>query len=133
MKAYRVLSKQIQSQIEMKQKDIAKAYQDQNSLEDQIEYLKESLEKEHIASSLHRQFVNPKYFERVGNKIQAYTHLLRGKEEEIEGLQEEVRELFAERKKYDVLVETMITRLRLAKQKEEEEMLADLFRPQANK
>ncbi len=132
MKAYRVLIKQRQSEIDLKQKDISRAHQDKLSLEHQIEYMKESLEREHIASARYKQFLNPKYFERTGNKIEAYMHLLRGKDDEIEKIQDEVRELFADRKKYDVLLQKIETEAKLARLKQEAESLEDLYRPNAD-
>jgi chromosome segregation ATPase len=129
MKTYIVLIKQVKAEIEHKHKEIEQVYRDKVNLEQQIEHLIETLEKEYLEASTHKAFFNPTYFDRVTNKIKAYRYLLNSKNEEIEQLREEIFSLFSRRKKYEVLLESFYQEESRQHQKRQAAQLEDLFRP----
>lgn len=129
MKTYVTLIKQVKVEIEHKHKEVEQAYRDKINLEQQIEHLVETLEKEHLEASLHKAFFNPTYFDRITNKIKAYRYLLNSKHEEIEQLRQDILALFSTRKKYEILLESFYQEELRKHQKREECQLEDLFRP----
>ena len=129
MKTYCILIKQAKAEIEQKQKELNQILRDKLNLEQQIEHLLETFEREQIGVSLHKSFFNPKYFDRVSNKIKAYSHLLKTKNDEYDALKDEIFGLFSRRKQYEILLENLERKLALEHQKKEAEEIEDLFRP----
>lgn len=127
MKTYQILIKQIKAQIEDKQKGIEQVNRDKLNLEHQIDHLVDTIEKEQMEVSLHKRFFNPMYFDRLTNKIKAYSHLLTSKTEELQQLQDEVFELFSMRKKYELLLENHLRAQNQERQRKQMEQLQDIF------
>lgn len=131
MKTYVTLIKQVKAEIQQKQKELDQVYRDKTNLEQQIEHLLETFEREQIEVSLHKTFFNPKYFDRISNKIKAYRHLLQGKLEEYQTLQDAVFNLFSQKKQYEILLEKWQLKIRLEREKRETQEIEDIFRPEA--
>jgi flagellar export protein FliJ len=129
MKTYLVLIKQAKAEIEQKQKELNQILRDKLNLEQQIEHLLETFEREQVGVSLHKTFFNPKYFDRISNKIKAYSHLLKTKNGEYESLKDQIFALFTRRKQYEVLLENIERRLAVEHQRKEAQEIEDLFRP----
>lgn len=129
MKTYVTLIKQVKAEIEHKQKEVEQAYRDKLNLEQQIDHLVETLEREHLEAALHKAFFNPAYFDRITNKIKAYRHLLKSKNDEIEAFREDILSLFSQRKKYESLLENLHQEELKKYQKRQADQLEDLFKP----
>jgi flagellar export protein FliJ len=129
MKTYLILIKQAKAEIEQKQKELNQILRDKLNLEQQIEHLLETFEREQSGISLHKSFFNPKYFDRVSNKIKAYSHLLKTKNNECETLKDEIFTLFSRRKQYEILLENLEQRLVVEHRRKEAQEIEDLFRP----
>jgi predicted RNase H-like HicB family nuclease len=129
MKTYLILIKQAKAEIEQKQKELNQILRDKLNLEQQIELLIETFEHEQNEISLHKSFFNPKYFDRVSNKIKAYSHVLRTKNDEYDALKDEIFGLFSRRKQYEILLENLERRLAVEHQQKEALEIEDLFRP----
>jgi hypothetical protein len=129
MKTYITLIKQVKSEIEMRQKALNQVHRDKTNLEQQIEHMLETFEREQIEVSLHKVFFNPKYFDRISNKIKVYRNLLQSKLDEFQMLQDEILALFSKRKQYETLLKNYEERIALEHQKKEAQELEDLFRP----
>lgn len=129
MKTYITLIKQAKSEIELKQKALNQVHRDRANLEQQIEYMVKTFEQEQIEVSLHKVFFNPKYFDRISNKIKVYRNLLQSKIDEFQKLQDEILALFSKRKQYETLLKNYEERIALEQQRKEAQELEDLFRP----
>jgi chromosome segregation ATPase len=129
MKTYITLIKQVKSEIEMRQKALNQVQRDKTNLEQQIDHMLETFEREQIEVSLHKVFFNPKYFDRISNKIKVYRNLLQSKLDEFQTLQDEILALFSKRKQYETLLKNYEERIALEHQKKEAQELEDLFRP----
>lgn len=129
MKTYITLIKQAKSEIELKQKALNQVHRDRTNLEQQIEHMVETFEREQLEVSLHKVFFNPKYFDRISNKIKVYRNLLQSKIDEFQKLQDEILALFSKRKQYETLLKNYEERIALEHQRKEAQELEDLFRP----
>src|SRR5690349_15567773 len=129
MKTYITLIKQVKSEIELKQKALNQVHRDRTNLEQQIELMIETFEREQLEVSLHKVFFNPKYFDRISNKIKVYRNLLQSKIDEFEKLQDEILALFSKRKQYETLLKNHEERIAFEHQKKEAQEIEDLFRP----
>lgn len=129
MKTYITLIKQVKSEIEIRQKALNQVHRDKTNLEQQIDHMIETFEREQIEVSLHKVFFNPKYFDRISNKIKVYRNLLQSKLNEFQALQDEILALFSKRKQYETLLKNYEERIALEHQKKEAQELEDLFRP----
>lgn len=129
MKTYITLIKQVKSEIEMRQKALNQVHRDKTNLEQQIDHMLETFEREQIEASLHKVFFNPKYFDRISNKIKVYRNLLQSKLDEFQALQDEILALFSKRKQYETLLKNYEEKIALEHQKKEAQELEDLFRP----
>lgn len=128
MKTYITLIKQVKSEIEMRQKALNQVLRDKKNLEQQIEHMLETLEREQIEVSLHKVFFNPKYFDRISSKIKVYRNLLQSKSDEFQKLQDDILALFSKRKQYEILLKNYEERIAQEQQKKEAQELEDLFR-----
>jgi chromosome segregation ATPase len=129
MKTYITLIKQVKAAIQEKQKELDHVYRDKTNLEHQIEHLVETFEREQIEIAMKKSFVNPKYFDRVSNKIKAYRHLLQSKIEEFTVLQDEIFNLFSQRKQYEILLHNWEQKMKSQRAKREMQEIEDIFRP----
>jgi chaperonin cofactor prefoldin len=129
MKTYITLIKQVKAEIQEQQKALDHVYRDKMNLEHQIEHLVETFEREQIEVTMKKRFVNPKYFDRVSNKIKAYRHLLQSKTEEYKTLQDEIFNLFSQRKQYEILLQNWEHKMKLERAKREMQDIEDVFRP----
>lgn len=132
MKTYVTLIKQVKSEIELRQKALNQVHRDRANLEQQIERMLETFEREQIEVSQHKVFFNPKYFDRISNKINVYRNLLQSKINEFETLQDEILALFLKRKQYETLLKNYEEKLAFETQKKEAQDLEDVFRPAEN-
>lgn len=128
MKTYITLIKQVKSEIEMRQKALNQVLRDKKNLEQQIEHMLETFEREQIEVSLHKVFFNPKYFDRISSKIKVYRNLLQSKSDEFQKLQDDILALFSKRKQYEILLKNYEERIAQEQQKKEAQELEDLFR-----
>jgi chromosome segregation ATPase len=129
MKTYVTLIKQVKAEIQQKQKELDQVYRDKTNLEQQIEHLVETFEREQVEITMKKSFVNPKYFDRLSNKIKAYRHLLQSKLEEYKALQDEIFNLFSQRKQYEILLHNWEHKKKLERDKREMQEIEDIFRP----
>lgn len=128
MKTYITLIKQVKSEIEMRQKALNQVLRDKKNLEQQIEHMLETFEREQIEVSLHKVFFNPKYFDRISSKIKVYRNLLQSKSDEFQKLQDDILALFSKRKQYEILLKNYEERIAQEQQKKEAQELEDLFK-----
>ncbi|GEM_PF-2266931 len=131
MKTYITLIKQVKSEIEMRQKALNQVHRDKTNLEQQIDHMLETFQREQIEVSMHKVFFNPKYFDRISNKIKVYRNLLQSKLDELQVLQDEILTLFSKRKQYETLLKNYEEMIALERKKKEAQDLEDLFRPAA--
>lgn len=130
MKTYITLIKQVKAEIQERQKALDHVYRDKTNLEHQIEHLVETFEREQIEVTMKKSFVNPKYFDRISNKIKAYRHLLQSKLAEYKALQDEIFNLFSQRKQYEILLHNWEHKMKLERSKREMQEIEDIFRPE---
>jgi hypothetical protein len=129
MKTYITLIKQIKAVIQEKQKELDQVHRDKTNLEQQIEHLVETFEREQIEIALKKSFVNPTYFDRISNKIKAYRYLLQSKLDEFQVLQDEMFVLFSQRKQYEILLHNWENKMKLERSKREMQDIEDIYRP----
>lgn len=127
MKSYPTLIKKLKQEIEEKQKELETAIGERLQIEQQIELLLESVEKEKFFVSSKRFDLNTVYFDASSKKISSYTQMLSRKTREVDALRCQLLELFRSCKKYELLLDKLNQEKESALRKKSDFEMQDIF------
>lgn len=127
MKSYATLIKKLKQEIDNKQKELERARGEKANIEQQIELLLETIEKEKFFVRSQKISFSTGYFESASKKISSYTQMVVRKVREIDGLSDELLELFRERKKYELLRDSAMHRRAEDLRKKADFEMQDIF------